>query len=233
MALVIAVATTKGGAGKTTMAILLAGEFAQSGLQVKILDTDPQGSAVQWAEKSKVNGTELSGIVVDVPGVDENALAEQLNNDAGADVFIVDLQGTANQALAIAVSNADLVLIPTQGSLLDATQALKVVQFLKAIAGKGLQTPYRIVLNRVSGIETRTRAFVEAVQFLIERKLNMTTTYIRDRPLYRHMTNGHGTLYDLDETDAVMSARGNAHDLVAELIDVIKQHRQEAADAGR
>ena len=228
MALVIAVATTKGGSGKTTMAILLAGEFAQAGLRVKILDTDPQASAIQWAEKSRVNGVDLSGIVVDVPGADENAIADKLSDD-DADVFIVDLQGSANQALAIAVSNADLVLIPTQGSLLDATQALKVVQFLKALAGKGPQTPYRIVLNRVSGIETRTRAFVEAVQFLIERDLNMTSVYVRDRPLYRHMTNGHGTLYDLTESDSVMSARGNAHDLVAELIDAIKQHRQEAA----
>jgi chromosome partitioning protein len=231
MTLVIAVATTKGGAGKTTMAILLAGEFAQSGLRVKILDTDPQASAIQWAEKSKNNGTNLTGISVDIPEGDDNALAEILQNDDNADVYIVDLQGTANQALAIAVSNADLVLIPTQGSLLDATQSLKVVHFLKAIAGRGVHTPYRIVLNRVSGIETRTKAFVEAVQFLIEHKLDLTSTYIRDRPLYRHMTNGHGTLYDLTETDAVMAARGNAHDLVAELIEVIKLYRQEAAHA--
>lgn len=43
---VIALLNQKGGAGKTTLATHLAGEFALTGSRVTLLDADPQGSAL-------------------------------------------------------------------------------------------------------------------------------------------------------------------------------------------
>src|SRR5256885_12754799 len=48
---VIALLNQKGGAGKTTLATHLAGEFALQGLEVTLLDADPQGSALDWAHR--------------------------------------------------------------------------------------------------------------------------------------------------------------------------------------
>ena len=45
---VIAVCNQKGGSGKTTMAINLAGAFAAEDKRVLLLDLDPQGSALDW-----------------------------------------------------------------------------------------------------------------------------------------------------------------------------------------
>ena len=42
----IALASPKGGSGKTTATILLAGEFANAGLKTLIIDADPQASAL-------------------------------------------------------------------------------------------------------------------------------------------------------------------------------------------
>ena len=48
---VIALLNQKGGAGKTTLATHLAGELAQQGSRVTLLDADPQGSALDWAQR--------------------------------------------------------------------------------------------------------------------------------------------------------------------------------------
>ena len=45
---VIAVCNQKGGPGKTTLAINLAGAFAADGMGVLLLDMEPQGSALDW-----------------------------------------------------------------------------------------------------------------------------------------------------------------------------------------
>jgi chromosome partitioning protein len=50
----------KGGAGKTTLATHLAGELALQGSRVTLLDADPQGSALDWAQRRAQSGQERS-----------------------------------------------------------------------------------------------------------------------------------------------------------------------------
>ena len=45
---IIAVANQKGGAGKTTTCLNLAGGLAESGYAVLVVDADPQASALNW-----------------------------------------------------------------------------------------------------------------------------------------------------------------------------------------
>jgi len=47
---IITVAQQKGGVGKTTIAINVAGELSQRNFNVALVDSDPQRSACQWAE---------------------------------------------------------------------------------------------------------------------------------------------------------------------------------------
>jgi chromosome partitioning protein len=44
----IALSNNKGGSGKTTTTVSLAGAFAERGLRVLVVDLDPQGSATEW-----------------------------------------------------------------------------------------------------------------------------------------------------------------------------------------
>jgi chromosome partitioning protein len=190
---VIAFASPKGGGGKTTLAILLACEFAHGGLSVVLLDADPQGSAMLWRRRSAEAGAAL--VSIEVRSVsDASALGALLQAGIDADVVIIDIQGTANETLAVAVAYADLVLVPTRGSLFDCVQAENLVTFLKALGGRGAPITYRVVFNAVEGVETAHVAFKEAVRFVMSKQLAVMSTVMRSRPTYRKVTNGHGSL---------------------------------------
>ena len=69
----------------------------------------------------------------------EENIIEEIEAAAQKTPFvIVDLEGTASMTVAYAVSRADLVIIPTQGSQLDAKQASQVDQTDPA-AGAGFR----------------------------------------------------------------------------------------------
>ena len=54
---------TKGGVGKTTNTIMLATAAARRGIDVEVLDADPQGSATRWAEVASMREDELEFLV--------------------------------------------------------------------------------------------------------------------------------------------------------------------------
>ncbi len=112
---VIAVAQQKGGVGKSTLAILLAGEAARDGLTAFILELDKQGTASLWEDR---RGSETPPQVV---RVESRALAKCLRalREKNADLAILDLPGAHSPAITPAIKAADLVLIPARANEID------------------------------------------------------------------------------------------------------------------
>ena len=54
--MIVAVLNQKGGVGKTTLALHLAGAWAAQGSRVLVVDADPQGSALDWSEQRSREG---------------------------------------------------------------------------------------------------------------------------------------------------------------------------------
>lgn len=113
---VITFANAKGGAGKTTAALILSTELARQGHRVVVLDADPQRWITSWAEVSGhiANLTVISHIT---PGSLECHIREMKDE---ADYIVIDLAGAKDQIVALALAVSDQVLIPVQGCAMDA-----------------------------------------------------------------------------------------------------------------
>ena len=102
---ILTFANTKGGAGKTTVALVLATELARRGHRVSVLDADPQQWATRW---HRLTGDAAEFAVV--PGVSENTIEQQVKDlKKRGGYIIVDLPAGLSPAMAKAIGFSDHV----------------------------------------------------------------------------------------------------------------------------
>lgn len=137
---VIAVASQKGGVGKTTLALGLAAVTADSSGRALVVDIDPQGSADEIAEAAG------EGLPFDFASERDPAALAELRKATDYDTVIVDTPGSleGQDVLSGVLASADLVLIPVVPERAAITPTFRTAQ-MAAEAG----VPYRVILNQV------------------------------------------------------------------------------------
>lgn len=216
---VIAFANPKGGAGKTTSALLLASELAGRGASIAIIDADPEKWISQWGA---LPGRPMNvSIVTDVT---EDSIVDQIEAAAAEAQFVViDLEGTASLMVANAIGMSDLVIIPTQGSSMDAKGAAKTIRLIRNQARMARRDiPHAVLLTRTSAA-VASRAIRNVRDQLDQAGIPVFETSIVERAAYRDILDYGGLLADLDRTQvsnvdkAVENARAFAVEVVARL----------------
>lgn len=223
----IVFATPKGGAGKSTSAVLLASELLNRGGAITIIDADPNKPVSQWAKRS-----DLPALLAVQAEVSEDSIVDQIDEAARKSTFvIVDLEGTASLMASYAISRADLVIIPTQGSHLDAAQsakAIKLVQTQEKLFHRKI--PYAILFTRTA-VAIRTRTFQSIENEFASRGAPMLKTHIHEREAYRAIFSFGGTLLTLNPADVsnVKGAIINTHAYVNEVVSLLMNNVPKSA----
>lgn len=142
---VIAMASTKGGCGKSTLTLILADAFVSEGLTVRIIDADPALRLVTWAKKGQ------HPEAISVVAATESTLSDEIERGRReAQVTLVDLEGSKNFNIVNSMSEADLTLIPANQSMLDVSDALLTVKDIRKLEkGSGRTLAFGVVWNRV------------------------------------------------------------------------------------
>lgn len=217
---VISFANPKGGAGKTTSALLLAGELAARGASVAIVDADPERWISQWgALPGKPNNITIIG------DISEDTIVDVVEEAATEHQFvIIDLEGTASLMVANAIGMSDLVVIPTQGSSMDAKGASKTIKLIRnqsRLAKR--EIPHAVLLTRVSAA-VASRSLKNVREQLDLAQIEVFDSSIVERAAYRDMLDFGGLLSKLDpkQVSNLDKAVQNAMEFTAEVVARLK-----------
>jgi chromosome partitioning protein len=223
---VIVAANPKGGSGKSTSCLILATTLASQGVTVKIIDADPQRTLGRWSEGS----SQYRDIVVEPSaGEDLTDLIDRLRSQV--QFVIIDVQGTANQEIAAAMSRATLVLIPMRAKTADARVATRAIGLLRS-QEKLFQRaiPHAIVFIANNPVIV-TREEKEIRKNVIDAQIPYFETSLNERTAFSHMFAQNLSLEELSpsETNGLDGARANATAFAVEVVNTLRGKKESAA----
>lgn len=180
---VIVIATTKGGAGKTTLALCLSAQWHVQGLQVGLLDADPQESLA-----SVIGDARLPITIRCEPDHQKlNGAIDALR--ATCDRLIVDTAGFQNRTALYAMAASDLVLIPCRTARVDIDQLVKTFGLVQQIQNTpergGRPLPLRAVITQAN---PRTQVAAWTRQALAQAEVPMMKTEVANRAIYQEIS---------------------------------------------
>lgn len=215
--MVIVVMGLKGGIGKTTLSVLIAGELTRLKHEVLLVDADPQGSTQKWREKAENEDDWPALIAYSEPILHKK---KQIRDFAkNYDYVVIDTPpfdgGMASSALMV----ADFVLLPVTPSGLDLEELEKSIQLVEnAMSVNQELKAAMVVSNKPTGtvLGREIREILEQPPF---DEIPLLEAETASRIQYREVT----LLGDLIHTYAPRStATKEIKALVKEIVEVTK-----------
>ena len=195
--MIVALLNQKGGVGKTTLALHLAGRWALRGQRVLLIDADPQSSALDWSEQRSREGLpRLFGVV----GLARDTLHREAPELARtADHVVIDGPPRVAGLMRSALLAADLVLIPAQPSPFDGWASGEMLKLIDEARIFRPAVVARFVLNRC---DARTLIARDTAETLADHDPPALAATIGQRVAFADSARSGRLVFDVDPMSA-------------------------------
>ena len=155
----VVIVSPKGGAGKSTAAVLLGTEMAHAGVPVTMMDCDPNRSLTWWSTQGAL--PDRMSILSDV--TEASVVKAVKLHDREGRLVVMDMEGVASRLVSRAISQADIVITPMRATTLDATVGGRALQLVAEEEEALGRTIFRaVIFTMTRAIRTRQHAGIEA-----------------------------------------------------------------------
>jgi len=225
----IAFISPKGGAGKTTAALLLALGLADQGRRVALIDSDPNKPLVRWGS---LPGRPSAITVHAAPTIQDirDAVGEARRREP--EWIIVDTEGSVRGSMVFAALRFDLVMTPLTGSQLDAVEAIKASEIVASFGKRGgTSLLHRCLLTRVPAA-LKPRSVKIAVEQLRRHEVEILPAALIEKEAFRVLFSDGGGFAELEASgvSGVAAARRNVELFVDAVMDALAYPARQAAD---
>lgn len=215
--MMIATANSKGGVGKTTIAVHLAAWFHEHGFSVTLVDCDPQRSSSEWISEAcpEVNTICMSN--------SDEVMSELPRLRGSCDCIVVDGPAGLDEISRAILVHADGVVVPCKAGTLEARallRATKAIKQVQQIPGRENLPDARVVLTMVGERFLLTREMQEAASAL---SYPVAASMLRQRQVYAHAPGQGAVLWRMGKKAAKAALEMDA--FFQELLPGIERNR--------
>jgi chromosome partitioning protein len=205
--MILSVLNQKGGVGKTTLAVHIAAGFAQRNLRCLLIDSDKQGSALDWAANRE------EPPLFPVVGLPKPTLHKEVDGlGRGYEHVIIDSPPHANDVGRSVIMASDVIIIPVEPSPLDVWATEGTVKLVKEALPFKDKLKYVFVINRRIA---NTAIGRDVVQVLTSFEFPILDTHIYQRVGFAEcLASGRTVL----ETEPESLAAQEIQSLVTEIL---------------
>jgi chromosome partitioning protein len=191
---IISIVNQKGGVGKTTVSMQLAGTLGLQKYKVLVIDADPQATATRWASSAddqKPFPASVSGL---------SAAGEKVHREAKKfiddyDYIVIDCPPAADSPVPqSALMISDMAIVPVIPSPLDLWASVGIRRVIDNIKDINEDLKPYLIVNQC---QPNTLLAKETLQILPEYGIPLMKTTLHQRTVYRQSAVYGGTVHDL------------------------------------
>jgi len=193
---VITICNQKGGPGKTTLTMQLAGAIARRGFKVLVVDADPQGSATRWAASAEEVPFPAPVVGLSVANAKVHREVQKLMDDY--QIILIDCPPAVDSPIPqSALLISDLALVPIVPSPLDMWASVGIRKVIENAQHVNETLQARLVLNQH---QPNTTLAKDALQVLPDFGIEVCKSSLGDRQSYRQSALFGQTVHDFGNT---------------------------------
>ena len=221
---IITITNQKGGCGKSTITMQLAGALGRDGAKVMVVDADRQGTATRWSKTAPEDNPFPAAIC----GLSDAGGRIDLEIKKYIGIFkyiIIDCPAAYDSDIpASALTVSDLALVPVIPAPADLWSTPDIVKLIKKTQIRNPDLIAYIVPDQV----THTKNSGYATGLLKKLGMNITKSTIGMRVVYRDSQLIGGTVFDFKGskkvTEKVRKAQDEITALKNEIIKILKSN---------